>query len=919
MGYTFNLIGGDAYTYAISFDVVSNLPPQPPTLTGNTPTLNIDDNETATPFDQLAFSDIDSSGGTITITYNSANGTLSGTGLSGVAGSYTLTGGTNEELTARLQALQFTPTENQLPTGQTTPTSFTLTPYDGENTGIASTVSLSTLSVNDPPSGTVTLTGNPQEGEKLTASNDLDDPDGLGDISYQWLRNGTAIEGATGETYLLTQADVGSTISVTASYTDGFGTLESVTSDVTANVENLNDAPTGSVTIAGQTQQGSTLTADNTLADPDGLGEISYQWLRDGQAIEGATGSSYTLTQEDVDSTISVTASYTDGFGTLESVTSDVTANIENVNDAPTGSVTITGQAQQGSELTADNTLADLDGLGEISYQWLRNGQAIEGATGATYTLTQEDVSAAISVTASYIDGFGTLESVTSDVTANIENVNDDPTGSVTISGTVQQGQTLLATHTLNDLDGLGEISYQWFKDGNPIDGAINEQYTLTENDIGSVIYVQARYTDGFNTQESVLSAVTEAVQPRPATPTPPPPTESLTPSGQPIVVDTIENTSGDAQDTALIQNTGSGNTVSVVLPSGTSLTSSGGQNAVSGQSAINDLVSIIESNQPGNVNQHSQLASLWLNNLQQLLIDIREITLQATTQPFSPIVFTGNGNSNTALVINTHNLIAGSQIQLDDIQFASIIGSAYITGGAGNNIVIGDDAEQNIVLGPGDDILYGGGGNDTIGSLEGNDRLYGEAGDDLLFSDYGSNVFHGGLDQDTVRYSGNQDEYTIVQEHTLFKVYHRDAPAEVDTLINIERIEFADTTQLISYADEISLITGLYANILGRQADVEGIQHWASMHSQGISLANITLNLLLSEEAGSLLPENDDAAIEWLYQGLFNRSADTAGKAYWAEQLALNNELTTVVDGLLSSAEMDSFRLSDTEWSFIG
>ena len=83
-------------------------------------------------------------------------------------------------------------------------------------------------------------------------------------------------------------------------------------------------------------------------------------------------------------------ASYTDGQGTAESVASADTAAVANVNDAPTGGVTINGTTPtQGQTLTAANTLADADGLGAISYQWQRGGVNIAGATGATYTLAQ--------------------------------------------------------------------------------------------------------------------------------------------------------------------------------------------------------------------------------------------------------------------------------------------------------------------------------------------------------------------------------------------------------------------------------------------------------------------------------------------------------------------------------------------------
>lgn len=83
-----------------------------------------------------------------------------------------------------------------------------------------------------------------------------------------------------------------------------------------------NYTSTGTVTIAGTATQGQTLTASNNLADIDGLGTISYQWKADGTSISGATSDSYTLTQSEIGKTITVTASYTDGQGTFESVTS---------------------------------------------------------------------------------------------------------------------------------------------------------------------------------------------------------------------------------------------------------------------------------------------------------------------------------------------------------------------------------------------------------------------------------------------------------------------------------------------------------------------------------------------------------------------------------------------------------------------
>ncbi len=91
--------------------------------------------------------------------------------------------------------------------------------------------------------GTVTIDNmTPAQGDTLTAN--VVDPDGAtGAISYQWYRGASAIVGATSSTYTTVQTDVGSVISVTATYTDDLGAAETPTSAATAAVTNVNQTP----------------------------------------------------------------------------------------------------------------------------------------------------------------------------------------------------------------------------------------------------------------------------------------------------------------------------------------------------------------------------------------------------------------------------------------------------------------------------------------------------------------------------------------------------------------------------------------------------------------------------------------------------------------------------------------------------
>jgi hypothetical protein len=181
------------------------------------------------------------------------------------------------------------------------------------------------------PFAIVEITGSAIEDQNLTAVVDLlDEKYVLERLIYQWKSDGFDIFGETSNTLKLDQSEVSKVITVVVSYTDDGGTIETVISAATSAVRNVNDDPTGSVTITGTAIQGNELVAvTTTLADDDGLGILSYQWKADGVNINGATASSYVLTHEDVGSQIKLSVSYTDGQGTNEIVSSDQTAPVE--------------------------------------------------------------------------------------------------------------------------------------------------------------------------------------------------------------------------------------------------------------------------------------------------------------------------------------------------------------------------------------------------------------------------------------------------------------------------------------------------------------------------------------------------------------------------------------------------------------
>jgi Ca2+-binding RTX toxin-like protein len=400
---------------------------------------------------------------------------------------------------------------------------------DGQGffTMVASAATTAIVNINDPHTGGVSITGAATEDQVLTAVSTIVDDDGWSTLHYQWQRDsgsGYANVGTDQPTYTLGDADVGGLVRVVVSYTDDRGTAESAVSASTAAITNVNDSPTGGVSITGAATENQVLTANaSTLADADGLGALHYQWQRNagsGFVNVGADQATYTLGDADVGGTVRVLTSYTDQRGTAETVTSSASPLISGINDPHTGGVSITGAATEDQVLTADtSTLADADGVGALHYQWQRNtgsGFVNVGSDQSTYTLGDADVGGLVRVVVSYTDGQGFAELATSASTAAIANVNDPHTGGVSITGTAAEDQVLTAdTSTLADVDGLGALHYQWQRDsgsGFVNVGSDQSTYALAAVDVGAVIRVVTSYADGHGTAESATSAATAAV-----------------------------------------------------------------------------------------------------------------------------------------------------------------------------------------------------------------------------------------------------------------------------------------------------------------------------------------------------------------------------------------------------------------------
>ena len=418
---------------------------------------------------------------------------------------------------------------------------------------------------NSAATGSPTISGTAQVGETLTASTTgITDADGLTNVSYsyQWVTNdGTSdsdIADATASSYTLVAADAGKAIKVKVTFTDDNGNDESLTSTATTAVITANTSATGAPTISGTVQVDQTLTADTSgIGDADGLTNVSYsyQWIaNDGTSdsdIADGTSSSYTLVAADAGKTIKVKVAFTDDAQNQETGTSAATATVAAAVQTPLTASIHSEPASHDGQDAFTFELHFSENLEGFSYKTLRDhaftvtggkvataGRLVSGSN-VRWEITinpasNGDVTIVLPITTDCTDngavctGDGTKLSNRLELTVSgpadeqssqQQQENSAATGSPTISGTAQVGETLTASTTgITDADGLTNVSYsyQWVTNDGTSDSDIADatasSYTLVAADAGKAIKVKVTFTDDNGNDESLTSTATTAV-----------------------------------------------------------------------------------------------------------------------------------------------------------------------------------------------------------------------------------------------------------------------------------------------------------------------------------------------------------------------------------------------------------------------
>jgi hypothetical protein len=323
-------------------------------------------------------------------------------------------------------------------------------------------------------------------------------------VSYRWLRDGAPIAGATASTYTPGAEDEGTAVQCQVSASDGEGTtLQTSKPQLVAPVEamsaprlprlgnNLAQAMFDAAKVSGTPAVGQTLTCE-----PGSWSQgptFSYQWLRNGTPISGATASTYVPTPEDRAGSVQCELTATNATASIAADSPPLV--IEPSPPAPSAAPTITGTPAVGQTLTCNP--GSWSGGPTFAYQWTRSGANIAGATSSTYTLGAADEGKSIQCRIAVSNADIAVGAAAAPVVIPPPPGTTPPALSTpgTITGTAQVGETL--TCGTGTWTGSPTFGYRWMRNGTIIaPPKATPTYTLEAADRGKEIQCQVTGTN---------------------------------------------------------------------------------------------------------------------------------------------------------------------------------------------------------------------------------------------------------------------------------------------------------------------------------------------------------------------------------------------------------------------------------------
>ena len=191
---------------------------------------------------------------------------------------------------------------------------------------------------------------------------------------------------------------------------------------------------------------------------------------------------------------------------------------------------------------------------------------------------------------------------------------------------------------------------------------------------------------------------------------------------------------------------------------------------------------------------------------------------------------------------------------------------------------------------------------NTAPSQLYAGQTLIGTGAREPFNSGIGNDTIDGAAGVDTVIYNCNRSSFTLTKTASGWMV---SSSAEgIDTLTNVERIQFPNETLALDISGNAGQAYRIYQAAFNRTPDNAGLKYWIGVMDNGESLNNVAAGFINSAEFQSLYganPSNPEFVTK-LYSNILHRAPDQAGYDYWLD--VLNRHLISNIDTLVNFSE---------------
>ena len=174
----------------------------------------------------------------------------------------------------------------------------------------------------------------------------------------------------------------------------------------------------------------------------------------------------------------------------------------------------------------------------------------------------------------------------------------------------------------------------------------------------------------------------------------------------------------------------------------------------------------------------------------------------------------------------------------------------------------------------------------------DGNDRLIGNSLDNQIMGGRGSNLIDGGAGLDTALYIGGRSFYSLELTNRGYEVRSNTlSGGGIDTLLNIERVQFTNGVLALDLSGNAGQAYRLYQAAFDRTPDTPGLKFQTNALDTGLNLWQVAGNFIASPEFqgmyGSPATVTDAQFVTLLYNNVLDRNPEQAGYDYHINNLA--------------------------------